>query len=59
MIEPGFTGGRLDGIGVYTRALLRHLPEAGCEVTPFSWPAGDDPAERGGRRCRNRSDAPA
>lgn len=38
MIEPGFTGGRLDGIGVYTRALLRHLPDAGCSVLPFSWP---------------------
>jgi glycosyltransferase involved in cell wall biosynthesis len=37
MIEPGFTGGRLDGIGVYTQALLRHLPRAGCEVTPYSW----------------------
>ena len=38
MIEPGLTGGRLDGIGVYTRALARHLPRAGCAVTPFSWP---------------------
>jgi alpha-1,3-rhamnosyl/mannosyltransferase len=37
-IEPGLTGGRLDGIGVYTRALLRFLPEAGCSVQPFSWP---------------------
>jgi alpha-1,3-rhamnosyl/mannosyltransferase len=38
MIEPGLTGGRLDGIGVYTRALLRFLPEAGCAVDPYSWP---------------------
>ena len=34
MIEPGLTGGRLDGIGVYTNALLRHLPAAGCAVAP-------------------------
>ncbi|WP_373888888.1 glycosyltransferase family 4 protein [Massilia sp. ST3] len=38
MIEPGLTGGRLDGIGVYTRALLRHLPQAGCAVQAYSWP---------------------
>lgn len=38
MIEPGLTGGRLDGIGVYTRALLRNLPRAGCEVSAYSWP---------------------
>ena len=38
MIEPGLTGGRLDGIGVYTNALLRHLPAAGCAVAPWSWP---------------------
>ena len=37
-IEPGLTGGHLDGIGVYTRALLQHLPRAGCTVRPFSWP---------------------
>lgn len=46
MIEPGLTGGRLDGIGVYTRALLRHLPQAGCRVAPYAWPrprmAGND-----------------
>lgn len=47
MIEPGFTGGRLDGIGVYTQALLRHLPDAGCEVTPFSWPTGKTPPSVG------------
>lgn len=38
MIEPGLTGGRLDGIGVYTRALLRRLPQAGCQVQPYAWP---------------------
>jgi alpha-1,3-rhamnosyl/mannosyltransferase len=47
MIEPGFTGGRLDGIGVYTRALLRHLPEAGCDVRPYSWPTGKTPPSEG------------
>jgi len=38
MIEPAIHRGHLDGIGVYTRALLRHLPRAGCNVLPFSWP---------------------
>jgi alpha-1,3-rhamnosyl/mannosyltransferase len=38
MVEPGLTGGRLDGIGVYTQALLRHLPRAGCDVSAWSWP---------------------
>ena len=38
MIEPAYTGGHLDGIGVYTRALLRHLPRAGCALLPYSWP---------------------
>lgn len=38
MIEPGLTGGRLDGIGVYTSALLEHLPRAGCKVSPYSYP---------------------
>jgi alpha-1,3-rhamnosyl/mannosyltransferase len=37
-IEPGLTGGRLDGIGVYTAALLRYLPGAGCAVTGYSYP---------------------
>lgn len=38
MIES-FTGdGRLDGIGVYTQALMRHLPQADCAVEPFSYP---------------------
>jgi len=38
MIEPAINGGHLDGIGVYTQALLGHLPQAGCEVLPYSWP---------------------
>jgi len=38
MIEPAIHRGHMDGIGVYTRALLRHLPRAGCEVLPLSWP---------------------
>jgi alpha-1,3-rhamnosyl/mannosyltransferase len=38
MIEPAFTNGKLDGIGVYTQALLRHLPQAGCHVAPYTWP---------------------
>jgi alpha-1,3-rhamnosyl/mannosyltransferase len=37
-IEPRFNGGRLDGIGVYTAALLRYLPLAGCAVTGYSFP---------------------
>ncbi|MFA9218279.1 MAG: glycosyltransferase family 4 protein [Sphingomonadaceae bacterium] len=36
-IEPAMNGGRLDGIGVYTDALLRHLPQAGCAVHPLSF----------------------
>ncbi|MES2901325.1 MAG: glycosyltransferase family 1 protein [Pseudomonadota bacterium] len=44
MIEPGLTKGRVDGIGVYTEALRRHLPEAGCEVSGFSWPRLRGPA---------------
>jgi alpha-1,3-rhamnosyl/mannosyltransferase len=41
-VEPVLTGGRLDGIGVYSRALLDHLPGAGCDVLPFSFaPPGD------------------
>lgn len=51
MIEPGLTGGRLDGIGVYTDALLRHLPQAGCSISAYSYPPlrGDAPI-RVGRR---------
>lgn len=39
-LEPALTGGRLDGIGVYTRALLRQLPAsvpAGGAVLPLSF----------------------
>ncbi|WP_371866522.1 glycosyltransferase family 4 protein [Duganella alba] len=40
--EPVLTGGRMDGIGVYTHGLLQHLPQAGVEVLPFSFaPPGD------------------
>jgi len=35
--EPGLTGGRMDGIGIYSQGLLEHLPQAGCEVLPFSF----------------------
>ena len=45
MIEPKLNGGRLDGIGVYSAALRRHLPTAGCAVTAYSYPRwGADPA---------------
>ncbi|MCU6496342.1 glycosyltransferase family 4 protein [Rugamonas sp. A1-17] len=37
--EPALTGGRLDGMGVYSRALLDHLPRAGAQVLPFSFPS--------------------
>ena len=49
MIEPAFTGGHLDGIGIYTQALLRHLPQAGCALQPYSWPRarGDAPVTVG------------
>ncbi len=43
-VEPALTGGRLDGLGVYSRALLQHLPDAGAQVLPFSFaPPGDKP----------------
>jgi alpha-1,3-rhamnosyl/mannosyltransferase len=35
--EPGLTGGHLDGIGVYSRALLRELPRAGISVDAWSF----------------------
>jgi glycosyltransferase involved in cell wall biosynthesis len=37
-IEPGYNGGRRDGIGVYTRALMDHLGAAGCDVEALAWP---------------------
>lgn len=36
-IEPALNGGRLDGIGVYSQALLRHLPPQGGSVLPLSF----------------------
>jgi alpha-1,3-rhamnosyl/mannosyltransferase len=47
-VEPVLTEGRLDGIGVYTSALLRGLPDAGCAVSPLSFPMtpGDGSAAR-------------
>ncbi|MYM25646.1 glycosyltransferase [Duganella sp. FT135W] len=40
--EPVLTNGRLDGLGVYSSALLAHLPQAGVEVLPLSFaPHGD------------------
>ena len=38
-VEPALTHGRLDGIGVYSRALLDTLPDAGCSVQGFSYPS--------------------
>ena len=38
MIEPARNGARLDGIGVYTEALLQNLGAAGCELTAWSYP---------------------
>ncbi len=34
MIESDMHGGRRDGIGLYTRALLEYLGQAGCDVGP-------------------------
>jgi glycosyltransferase involved in cell wall biosynthesis len=55
MIEPELTKGHLDGIGVYTQALLRHLPQAGCEVLPFSWPRARGAAQLSAGRAMPRS----
>lgn len=35
--EPGLTGGRMDGIGVYSKALLAALPAAGVAPQPYSF----------------------
>ena len=35
--EPALTGGHLDGIGIYSRALLRELPRAGVTVDARSF----------------------
>lgn len=37
-IEPALTGGHIDGIGVYTNALVTGLPAFGCEVRGMSFP---------------------
>lgn len=37
-LEPARSSGRLDGIGVYTEALLQHLGAAGCQPTAWSYP---------------------
>lgn len=47
MIEPVFTAGRLDGIGVYTQALQRYLPASGCSVQGFLFPALSAPRGQG------------
>jgi hypothetical protein len=52
MIEPALTGGRLDGIGVYTRALLEHLPHAGVRsAAVFLCPTGRRAAADGRPRA--------
>lgn len=37
LVEPALTGGRVDGIGVYTRALLQGLPEFDCQVQAWAY----------------------
>lgn len=37
-LEPSLTHGHLDGIGVYSKALLEHLPATGCTVAGYSFP---------------------
>lgn len=44
-IEPALTGGHIDGIGVYTNALVTGLPAFGCEVRGMSFPPF--PSQRG------------
>jgi len=48
-IEPGLTGNHLDGIGVYTSALMRHLPSAGCSVQGYSFAPSGFGARTAGR----------
>lgn len=47
MIEPLLTGGRLDGIGVYTQALRQYLPGFDCQVQGFLFPPLSRPQARG------------
>ena len=49
-VEPALTHGRLDGIGVYSRALLDTLPGAGCSVQGFSYPGASAAPFTVGRR---------
>lgn len=37
MLEPALTGGRVDGIGVYTSALQQGLPEFDCQVQAWAY----------------------
>lgn len=37
-IEPVLTHGRLDGIGVYTSALVQGLPRYGCDINGYAFP---------------------
>ncbi|UUZ46915.1 hypothetical protein LP420_24850 [Massilia sp. B-10] len=55
MIEPALTGGLLDGIGVYTDALMRHLDGIAAARDAVFLPA---PARRG-RRDQRRPPAAA
>lgn len=48
-IEPALTGGQLDGIGVYSRALVRRLPQQGCTVQPYSFASSGTRLEAGQR----------
>lgn len=46
--EPSLTHGHVDGIGVYTAALMQALPDYDCEVQGFSYaPFGSAAAARG------------
>ncbi len=42
-IEPLLNKGHLDGIGVYTSALMLELPDAGCTVQGYSYPQLGNP----------------
>jgi len=48
-IEPAVAQGRIDGIGMYTGALLDHLGAAGCALSAWSWPPMRGGACRVGR----------
>jgi glycosyltransferase involved in cell wall biosynthesis len=48
VIEPKLNAGLLDGIGVYTNALMHGLTRSGCKVTGLSFP----PLSIGGGRQR-------